>query len=225
MKKLKLAALPIACMLLAGCGNATESFTTTSTGTPANSNTENTSSSFPESTVYSEAIQSAVSTQTNSSAVSEPTSSIQTQSETAKTLRDSLSNTEFYDKVKTLGKIAQDNVAKTGTQTLIVFENSGALDITYRTKENQTAALKAMEIISNAPDLVTESEKHDIYKSVYFDWADSSGEKYATWNLTRVGDKLVQDSEVEWFDDEVKAEYDKIMAGDYSALESAATER
>ena len=113
-------------------------------------------------------------------------------------------------------------IASTGTYTLIVFEETGTLDILYKTKEGQPSALKALEVISDAPPLIEEAQKHDIYKHVYLDWADYNGKVYATWDLSRVGEKLIQDDELKWYDDEVKAEYDKIMDGDYSAVKDAA---
>lgn len=212
MKKTIIAATLLSCVLFVGCGsNNVES-------TDPQNTSESESKSVPESydsmsSYNSESLESLESSEFEES--TDSPNEIQTK-------RESVSDEEFYDYIKTLGEIAQDDIAANGTYTLIVFEETGTLDILYKTKEGQPSALKALEVMSDAPPLIEEAQKHDIYKHVYFDWADYNGKVYATWDLSRVGEKLIQDDDLKWYDDEVKAEYDKIMGGDYSAVKEAA---
>ncbi len=212
MKKTIIAATLLSCVLLVGCSsNNLESTDTINTS-------ESESKSVPESFDPTFSNSSESFELLESSEFKESTDS----SNEIQTKRESVSDEEFYDYIKTLGEIAQEDIASTGTYTLIVFEETGTLDILYKTKEGQPSALKALEVISDAPPLIEEAQKHDIYKHVYLDWADYNGKVYATWDLSRVGEKLIQDDELKWYDDEVKAEYDKIMDGDYSAVKDAA---
>ncbi len=210
MKKTIIVATLLSCVLFVGCGsNNVES--------PNIQNTSE-SKSVPEP---SDSMSSDSSESFEPLESSEFEESTDTSNE-IKIKREIVSDEEFYDYIKTLGEIAQDDIASTGTYTLIVFEETGTLDILYKTKEGQSSALKALEVISDAPPLIEEAQKHDIYKHVYFDWADYNGKVYATWDLSRVGEKLIQDDDLKWYDDDVKSEYDKIMGGDYSAVKEAA---
>lgn len=210
MKKTIIVATLLSCVLFVGCGsNNVES-----------PNTQNTSESKsvpdPSDSMSSDSSESFEPLESSEFEESTDTSN------EIKIKREIVSDEEFYDYIKTLGEIAQDDIASTGTYTLIVFEETGTLDILYKTKEGQSSALKALEVISDAPPLIEEAQKHDIYKHVYFDWADYNGKVYATWDLSRVGEKLIQDDDLKWYDDDVKSEYDKIMGGDYSAVKEAA---
>lgn len=217
MKKTKIMAFLLTCALLTGCGNAANNSVTSA---PMSA----TSPTTTESTVSSETSVPVSSTQ-SSSAVPELTSSAPEQSESFKELRDSKGNAEFYEFIKTLGKVVQDDTNDRGTKTLIVLKSNGELAITYRTGETLTSADKAMLLFGyKTSSIVKAIEDNDIYKEVYFDWADSNGEKYAVWRLARLGANLHQYGDAEWFDDEVKAEYDKLMAGDYSAFGSVTTD-
>ena len=132
MKKTIIAATLLSCVLLVGCSsNNLESTDTINTS-------ESESKSVPESFDPTFSNSSESFELLESSEFKESTDS----SNEIQTKRESVSDEEFYDYIKTLGEIAQEDIASTGTYTLIVFEETGTLDILYKTKEGQPSALK-----------------------------------------------------------------------------------
>lgn len=128
-------------------------------------------------------------------------------------------NDKYYNYYRKLATIMLENETEEGSVFLTALTD-GSTYFFYRSN-TQNAATMAYAVVECIPAIAQVVESNDdMYKHIYMDWADSDGNPYAYWELSRTVDgRLAQECDVTWYNDSIKAEHDKIMNGDLSVLD------